>query len=197
MAPVMRALAQHLPMVHFWAPDGLQPCPAYPQGRQWFSFDGAVWNVDPQAKEHTLGLLKHSWHTFYERLDEAAQMMADQLTYGLNGFKGPVFVGGFSQGCGMAFHMALQKMVVAGAVGFSGFYILDQMPVYQPPMFWYHGDQDTMVHVSWMTQAQTQFFQHKIPLESHIQQGLEHTISPEGLMLAGQFIQRHLSQSSV
>lgn len=183
--------AFNLPNAYFWCPDGLEPCPEYPPGRQWFSFEGSFWNVDPQAQQdHTLGLLKASWHTFYQRLDRAASEIAHRIQEGLKGFTGPVFIGGFSQGCGMAFHIGLEKMTLAGVVGFSGFYLLEQEPAYKPPFFWCHGDRDEMIDISWMTQAQQGLLAYNIPVESHVIRNLTHQVSVDGVQKAREFIIR-------
>ncbi len=94
----LASLAQSFQMddVFFWCPQGHSPCEAYPGGRQWFSL--AQWDSFD---------LEGSFSQFIRRMDDAAELFILQLKKGIKEFKGPLFVGGFSQGAALAYHIGL------------------------------------------------------------------------------------------
>lgn len=173
-----------LPDVFFWCPHGYSPCESNPRGRQWFSL--AQW--DSSHFEGSIARLVPD-------MNRVAERCSAQLKQVLKGFQGPLFVGGFSQGAALAYHIGLFGLPVAGVIGFSGFTHLTSQPRFRPPLFWSHGADDEIVPFSWMEQGETSLKGYGLSLTSHVDQGSGHHITPESIQAARSFLKTHLQES--
>jgi len=154
----------------------------------------SFWTFDESSPHHGWEAWYNSWPTFSSRLDQAADQIVADIHQGLNGFRGPVILGGFSQGCGTALYIGMYKMPVAAVAGFSGVYLLPkQDPLYRPPLLWSHGDEDTVIPLDWMKKASAAFFAHGLPLETYVMRGVGHKLTSQAVKIAREFIIRHVT----
>jgi phospholipase/carboxylesterase len=166
------------PDVFFWCPQGHSPCETHPGGRQWFSL--SQWDSCDFEKS-----LSH----MIARMDHASELLIAQLHEGIQGFEGPIYVGGFSQGAALAYHIGLFGMPTSGVMGFSGFYHLTSAPLFRPPLFWSHGKRDEVVPFSWMEKGVTSLKAYDLDLTSHVDPDAGHHITPQSTRAAGSFLQ--------
>lgn len=178
------ALAPHLPNTAFRAPNAPEPCAVNPGGRQWFpisSLDGA-----PEA-EMKAGA-ERAAKTLHAYLDET---LAEK---GLAPDR--VIVFGFSQGTMMSLNVVLRRNAAfAGLIGFSGRLVeIDGTgPITsKPPVLLVHGDQDPMVPVESLVEAEAALKAAGVNVRSHVSPGVGHGIAEDGLRLALDFMRESL-----
>lgn len=165
-----------LPRFFFWFPQGNERCESHQSGRQWFSLQGIE-----SARDWTS-------ETLLQRLEKASQLFIQSLQEGIGSFTGPIFVGGFSQGAALAYHVGLFGMPVAGILGFSGFYTLRQAPRFRPPLFWCHGDRDEVVPFAKMEEAEVSFAQYGLSFTKCVIPNGGHSIDNRGIQQARLFL---------
>jgi phospholipase/carboxylesterase len=96
---------------------------------------------------------------------------------------------GFSQGTMLSLHLGLRRKVrPAAIVGFSG--LLPGPPVGGeiPPILLTHGDSDQVIPPQAMFLAANQLGLAGARVQWHLAGGMGHGIDPEGLAMAGQFL---------
>ena len=100
---------------------------------------------------------------------------------------------GFSQGTMMALHVGLRReRQVAGIVGYSG--MLTGAPQLahdlksKPPVLLVHGTADPVVPVAALHDAQRSLDQLEVPVETHLSNGVGHSVDPVGLRLGAEFV---------
>ncbi|BDB96562.1 alpha/beta hydrolase [Candidatus Hydrogenosomobacter endosymbioticus] len=134
LLPVAESFSGEIKSARICMPDGIAPCEEYPCARQWFSLKFA----DFFSGDRDAGIWK--------ALDESCEVIANEMKDILKGFKGKLFVGGFSQGGAVACHLGLHKIKVDGIINYSGFYsLVFGEPRYCPPVLWCHGIEDKVV----------------------------------------------------
>lgn len=175
LIPLAQALG--LNEVAFWIPDGLFPCESVPDGYQWFSL-----------KNISLGPTAPSVTSYMPLLEQAADRVHHLIKEGLGTFKGPVIVGGFSQGAALAYQLAIHHLPVKACLGFSGFYHLNHPPLLRPPLYWSHGEKDDVVPAEWAKRSFRELEAYHLVLESHILPHDAHFISPQAVAKARQFL---------
>jgi phospholipase/carboxylesterase len=171
-------LAEHwrslLPSVAFAAPNAPTPVPGT-AGYQWFPIS----RIDP--------------HEMQKGVTIAAPVLDDYLDRELKRLNLPperLALAGFSQGTMLSLHLGLRRAVKPAAiVGFSG--LLPGPPpelAEYPPILLTHGDQDQVIPPQALFLAATQLGLAGAGVQWHLAPGMGHGIDPEGLMIAGQFL---------
>jgi phospholipase/carboxylesterase len=171
-------LAQHwqslLPTVAFAAPNAPTRVPGSP-GYQWFP----ITRIDP--------------HEMRKGVEAAAPMLDEYLDAELARLGLPperLALAGFSQGTMLSLHLGLRRKIrPAAIVGFSG---LLAAPVPAdgtiPPILLTHGDSDQVIPPQAMFAAASQLGLAGAAVQWHLAPGMGHGIDPEGLAIAGQFL---------
>jgi phospholipase/carboxylesterase len=170
-------LAQHwrdlLPTVAFAAPNAPMRIPGGP-GYQWFPIS----RIDPHEMQKGVEV---AGPTLDEYLDgELARLGLPPERLALVGF---------SQGTMLSLHLGLRRKVrPAAIVGFSG--LLPGAPLGGeiPPILLTHGDSDTVIPPPAMFLAANQLGLAGARVQWHLARGMGHGIDPEGLAMAGQFL---------
>jgi phospholipase/carboxylesterase len=177
LSPLGTAWRQVLPHTDFAAPDAPFAFDHGP-GHQWFSLDGVTETNRP------------------ERL-AAARVAFDRMlgdivaAHGLTGRLDRVALVGFSQGSIMALDaVASGRWPVAAIVAFSGRLASPQplTPSKATRMLLIHGAADPVILAAETDRAAVLLRQHGLDVASHILPRIGHTISPEGMAIAGDFI---------
>jgi phospholipase/carboxylesterase len=175
LAPEM---ADDLPHAQFISPDAPFPCDMAPYGRQWFS-------LQSRNNAHMMTGINAATPLLNAYIDACLKEYQLEI--------GSLFVVGFSQGTMIALHtMLTRKEPCAGIVGFSGAIVGSRefIPTItaKPPVCLIHGEQDTVVPFAALPDAEAALLKAGISVEAHPQQGLGHSINPQGLQAAINFI---------
>jgi phospholipase/carboxylesterase len=170
-------LANHwqglLPTVAFAAPNAPTRVPGSP-GYQWFPIS----RIDP--------------HEMQKAVEVAGPQLDEYLDGELARLNLPpenLALVGFSQGTMLSLHVGLRRKVrPAAIVGFSG--LLAGLPPDAdiPPILLTHGDSDQVIPPQAMFLAATQLGAAGARLQWHLARGMGHGIDPEGLGIAGHFL---------
>ena len=170
-------LAEHwrglLPTVAFAAPNAPTRVPGSP-GYQWFPIS----RIDPHEMQKGVEvagpMLDEYLDTELARLGVAPERLA---------------LAGFSQGTMLSLHLGLRRKVKPAAiVGFSGLLPAAPPSGEFPPILLTHGDSDTVIPPQAMFLAANQLGLAGARVQWHLARGMGHGIDPEGLMMAGQFL---------
>ena len=170
-------LAQHwrdlLPTVAFAAPNAPMRIPGGP-GYQWFPIS----RIDPHEMQKGVEVAGPALDEYLDgelaRLGLAPERLA---------------LAGFSQGTMLSLHLGLRRKVrPAGIVGFSGLLPGASPDGDIPPILLTHGDSDTVIPPQAMFLAANQLGLAGARVQWHLARGMGHGIDPEGLMMAGQFL---------
>lgn len=108
-----------------------------------------------------------------------------------------LIIGGFSQGAMMSFYTALRLETAPAAVlAFSGALtsedkLKDEIKS-RPPVFISHGEADPVVYASYANRADKALRDVNVPVETHIYPDYPHTIPPEGISDAFEFLKENL-----
>ena len=171
-------LAEHwrglLPTVAFAAPNAPTRVPGS-QGYQWFPIS----RIDP--------------HEMKKGVEVAAPVLDEYLDAELARLNLPperLALVGFSQGTMLSLHLGLRRAALPAAiVGFSG--LLPGPPpelAEFPPILLTHGDQDQVIPPQALFLAAGQLGAAGAGVQWHLAPGMGHGIDPEGLMMAGAFL---------
>jgi phospholipase/carboxylesterase len=170
-------LAQHwrdvLPTTAFAAPNAPMRVPGSP-GYQWFPIS----RIDP--------------HEMQKGVEVAGPALDEYLDGELARLGLPperLALVGFSQGTMLSLHLGLRRKVrPAAIVGFSG--LLPGAPPCGeiPPILLTHGDSDQVIPPQAMFLAANQLGLAGARVQWHLAAGMGHGIDPEGLAMAGQFL---------
>jgi len=170
-------LANHwqglLPTVAFAAPNAPTRVPGSP-GYQWFPIS----RIDP--------------HEMQKGVDVAGPQLDEYLDGELARLGLPpenLALAGFSQGTMLSLHVGLRRKVrPAAIVGFSGLLAGLPPPGEIPPVLLTHGDSDQVIPPQAMFLAATQLGAAGARVQWHLAHGMGHGIDPEGLAIAGEFL---------
>jgi phospholipase/carboxylesterase len=178
LAGMWRGLA---PNALWIAPNAPEPVPGALGGFQWFPIEA----LDPRLLARGVESVAPNLDRFVDRELEKAGLSADRL----------VLIG-FSQGTMMALHVGLNRARDPLAViGFSG--ALTSPPkeplTARPPILLVHGDKDDMVPVAASLAAAEALCKAGHAASFHISAGAGHTIAPDGLDVATQFLRQALA----
>lgn len=170
-----------LPGALFVAPDAPTVCRDNPGGYQWFplDFDRPEFRLEGAAAARPV----------------LTRFLADLWEQtGL----GPetTLLAGFSQGAMMALHvgLALPAPPLLGIIGFSGALLpppgFPAAGAPRPPVCLVHGDRDPVVDPAYSADAADRLAALGYEVSYHVERGAGHTIAPDGLAFAGDFIAR-------
>jgi phospholipase/carboxylesterase len=175
-------LAQSLPDVHFFAPDGIESCDMGPFGYQWFSLQ----NRDE-------AMLRSELERVAPKIRALIKNKAEELGLGLQ----DVILLGFSQGTMTSLYLALTSEVDYKAlVGFSGALVLPKEPrATKTPIFLSHGTEDDILDHSSMERAEKFLRDLGVNVETLSVPYLAHSIDMNGLDKAVSFIKKQLFHS--
>ena len=170
-------LASHwqdlLPTVAFAAPNAPTRVPGSP-GYQWFPIS----RIDPHEMRKGVEVAGPQLDEYLDgelaRLGLAPERLA---------------LVGFSQGTMLSLHVGLRRKVQPAAiVGFSGL-LAGAPPAGEiPPILLTHGDSDQVIPPQAMFLAATQLGAAGARVQWHLAHGMGHGIDPEGLAIAGEFL---------
>jgi phospholipase/carboxylesterase len=170
-------LANHwqglLPTVAFAAPNAPTRVPGSP-GYQWFPIS----RINP--------------HEMQKGVEVAGPQLDEYLDGELARLNLPpenLALVGFSQGTMLSLHVGLRRKVrPAAIVGFSGLLAAPPPDADIPPILLTHGDSDQVIPPQAMFLAATQLGAAGARLQWHLARGMGHGIDPEGLGIAGHFL---------
>ena len=170
-------LAQHwqglLPTVAFAAPNAPMRVPGSP-GYQWFPIS----RIDPHEMQKGVEVAGPALDAYLDGELARLGLAPDRLA-----------LAGFSQGTMLSLHLGLRRKVrPAAIVGFSG--LLPGAPPDGeiPPVLLTHGDSDTVIPPQAMFLAANQLGLAGARVQWHLARDMGHGIDPEGLAMAGQFL---------
>jgi len=167
-----------LPDALFVAPNAPEACRDNPSGYQWFPIDfgNPEYRFDGAARSRPIitEFLIDLW-------SQTGLRPADTL------------LGGFSQGAMMALHVGLSlDSRLMGILAFSGALIAPdgflERPGPMPPICLVHGDRDQVVDPDLSATAATILKGKGFDVRFHVEAGSGHTIAPDGLAFATEFI---------
>jgi phospholipase/carboxylesterase len=166
-----------LPSAAFAAPNALTRIPGGP-GYQWFPIS----RIDPHEMQKGVEVAGPALDTYFDAELARLGLPPDRLA-----------LVGFSQGTMMSLHLGLRRKVrPAAIVGFSG--LLPGSPPQLepgsviPPILLTHGDSDQVIPPQAMFLAAAQLGLAGAMVQWHLAGGMGHGIDPEGLAMAGQFL---------
>lgn len=177
LAPYWR---QIFPDALFVAPNGPHACDINPQGFQWFPLDLSREISRLTGSEAA----RPSINAFLEDLWAETGLGPEDT-----------ILGGFSQGAMMALDVGFRmEKPLLGIVAFSGGVIdPDNVGAHiksKPPVCLVHGAEDDVVPVSMSVVGGEALKKSGIDVSVHVSPGAGHTIAPDGLQVAGEFLQR-------
>jgi phospholipase/carboxylesterase len=162
-----------LPTVAFAAPNAPTRTPRAP-GYQWFP----ITRIDP--------------HLMQQGVEVAGPVLDEYLDAELARLGIPpenLALAGFSQGTMLSLHVGLRRKVQPAAiVGFSGMLAGVPPPGAIPPILLTHGDSDQVIPPQALFMAALALGQAGACVQWHLAPGMGHGIDPEGLAIAGEFL---------
>jgi phospholipase/carboxylesterase len=173
-------LGQFLPDTLFVAPDGPIACKNIPSGKQWLRTQKN--NQTQLLKE--IKTLTSSLNRYLDDLLKVYNLPPEKMAFL-----------GFSQGARVALHVGLRRPLCPGIVAMSGSYLDEPSAVNlsHPPILITHGVEDQKAPVALAQESHTRLEALKMPVTLILLPGVAHDIDPQGLTLAGEFLQECLS----
>lgn len=173
LAPMLQ---DALPDTAFLSPNAPFPFDMAPFGYQWFS------------------LMERSTASMLAGAETAAPHLNAYIDEVRERFKltdRDIALFGFSQGTMMSLYAGLRRAEpLAGIVGFSGALVgAETVPAGRTPVCLIHGEWDDVVPFGALAMAEAALRAKKISVETHARPNLGHSIDPEGLDAALQFLQ--------
>lgn len=180
-------LSPAFPDIAFSSPNAPEPCPMAPGGLQWFPLTHNPGGF--RSEDEYWNGVNHSQEVLNAYIDSELER--------LNLDESRCVLLGFSQGTMMSFHVGLRRQKqLAGIIGFSGVLTGDNRLKddiqSKPPVLIIHGEEDPVIPVEAVPRATTALRDVNIEAEWHIVAGLGHGIEQVGLLLAANFLRRHL-----
>lgn len=177
-------LGQFLPNTLFVAPEGPTACKTIPGGKQWLS---APKNNKPQLLNE-IKTLTPSLNRYLDDLLKTYDIPPEKMAFL-----------GFSQGARIALHIGLRRPKSAGIVAMSGSYLDDPKAVNlsKPPILIIHGLEDNKAPVSLARESYKRLDALKMPVTLILLPGVGHDVDPQGLVIAGQFLNDCVSEKLV
>ncbi len=173
-----------LPDTLFVAPNGPEKCPINPAGYQWFDLDlnREISRLNGSKKVRPV-------------LEEFLSGLWEQTGFG----PGQTFLAGFSQGAMMALDVGLRlEEELMGIISFSGGLVgedgWEKRTRVRPPVCLVHGEEDEVVPVSMSTASKKRLENVGTRVAMHLEPGLGHSISVEGLGFALAFMRQIMEE---
>jgi len=172
--------SNYMPDTEFLSPNAPFGCSISGTGYQWFSL------VDMDQDKIKTEVLQVALilNTFID--DQLKIRNLDDINLALVGF---------SQGAMLALHVGLRReKKCAGIIGYSGM-LLDPENLRneiksKPPIVLVHGDIDPVITPLSLPKAEMKFKDLKIPIETHIREGLGHGIDAKGIEIGTTFLSK-------
>ena len=162
-----------LPTVAFAAPNAPTKTPGAP-GYQWFP----ITRIDPHLMQHGVEMAGPVLDEYLDAELARLGIPAENLA-----------LAGFSQGTMLSLHVGLRRKVKPAAiVGFSGMLAGVPPTADIPPILLTHGDADQVIPPQAMFMAALALGQAGACVQWHLAPGMGHGIDPEGLAIAGEFL---------
>ena len=170
-------LANHwqslLPTVAFAAPNAPTRVPGS-AGYQWFPIS----RIDPHEMQKGVEVAGPQLDEYLDGEPARLGLPPENLA-----------LAGFSQGTMLSLHVGLRRKVrPAAIVGFSGLLAGLPPPGEIPPILLTHGDSDQVIPPQAMFLAAAQLGAAGARVQWHLAHGMGHGIDPEGLAIAGEFL---------
>lgn len=167
-----------VPDAAFVAPHAPDACCIAPSGRQWFDLS----TKDPQAYQQGVLAVAPALNKFIDQEVARLQIKAKD-----------VLLAGFSQGAMMALHVGLRRSIPPkGILSLAGRlispHLLEKEIMGTPPVCLIHGEDDEVVPIFNMVQAEKALRGFDIELSTLKRPGLAHNIDEESVHFAGNFI---------
>ncbi|MBN8543415.1 MAG: dienelactone hydrolase family protein [Alphaproteobacteria bacterium] len=177
LAPLMK---EALPDTHFISPNAPFPCDMAPYGHQWFSL-----------QDRSLGAMLKGVRTVAPIVNQFIDAQRDRFKLR----DADIALLGFSQGTMTSLYVGPRRSKpLAGIVGFSGAMIgadlLHDEIRSKPPVCLIHGEEDMVVPFAAMQHATYALATEHVEVESHARPYLPHSIDPEGLDIAVNFLKK-------
>lgn len=170
-------LGDYLPGTLFVAPNGPEPCSTNPGFYQWYGMEAGIAGVDVGVR-HVAPLLNRYIDMQLERL----ALTDDRL-----------IILGFSQGGGVALEAAYRRENPCMALlCFTSSLrnkarLAEEMSV-RPPTLFVHGREDEIIPPDSVGRASSLLSSLGVHVETHICEGLGHTMNEEGVHVGANFI---------
>lgn len=178
LLPLAREWRSLLPDAQFRAPNAPHAFDLNGHGHQWFSIAG----VTAENREERLQTARHGFDSTVQRLVAEA---------GLEDALEKVAFVGFSQGSIMALDgLATGRWPVGRIVAFSGRLAtpLPLHPALRTKVLLIHGKEDPIIPAEESIRADGILSSYGVDIKAWIECDVAHTISPEGIRLAGEFL---------
>jgi phospholipase/carboxylesterase len=172
-----------LPNTLFIAPNAPQSCPGAPGGYQWWPLT----SLEPEARAAGVREPAQTLDAFIDDHLKRYGLAEDRLA-----------LVGFSQGTMVALHVGPRRQHrLAGIVGYSGM-LADPAALAaeartKPPVLLVHGDDDAVLPVAALHDAERTLGAQGFGVSTHVSAGLGHSIDEAGLRLGAQFLTQVLS----
>ena len=169
---------RYLPNTIFICPNGHEPCQINPSGFQWFDL----------TKDDPNYILGESI-----KAEKKLNKFIDQIKREYNLQNSKICLSGFSQGCMMSINLGLtSEEKYSCVVGFSG-KIINQNDLISRKknssnVLLIHGENDQVVHPSFMLEAKDFFIRNNVEIETHLIKNCDHHIPIEASSIALNYI---------
>lgn len=178
-----RMIQPALPNVAFVAPNAPSQLPRMAAAYQWWPIE--TFSMTERAAGAAAAA--PALDAFITQELEAAGLPSDRL-----------LLVGFSQGTMMSLHVGLRRPApIAGIVGISGMLVAPdtfQAEIRsKPPVLLIHGTQDDVVPFRSMDLAETALKAVGVSVETHVSEGIGHSVAQDGLIATVEFARRVLS----
>jgi len=183
LVPLGEALEGFLPDAVFVAPDAPEPFEGGGSGRQWFSIVGVS---DANREERVLKARAGFDRVVAREIERAG--FARRLDR--------VALFGFSQGAILSLDALVDgRWPIAAVVAASGRLVTPVGPkaAVSTPVLILHGERDEVISAADAGRAKRGLEGAGFAVEAHVYPGLGHSVSPEGLQVAGRFLARWLT----
>lgn len=179
LAPLIQPL---LPDAAFVAPNAPSPLAGMAQAYQWWP----IRTFSHDERSAGTAAAAPAIDAFLTRELERLGLTEDRL-----------LLIGFSQGTMMALHVGLRrKRPLAGIIGYSGMLVAaERLPTEirsRPPVLLVHGTADDVVPFRWLGEAEAALRANAVPVETHVSQGIGHTVDGDALAAGGAFARKML-----
>lgn len=193
------SIGRYFPFMHCFFPHGLESFEGGLSGYQWFSLR-SPWNASEPPLDFLEPLINQGAKKVVTHLEKTTPWLQECLkknshSASYDALKNediksyPLVLGGFSQGAALAYHLGFHYLPTAAVMGFSGFYLLKNDPLFKPPTFWLHGRQDDVVSLDCQHRGIKNLQQYAIPLQHHSFSG-GHSITDEAGKKASYYMQK-------
>ena len=180
-------LSEQLPDCFFASPDAPRRCGASPFGFEWFPIP----DIDGSTIPDMMQALALSEKLVIKLMDSYKERFS--INYS------DMVLLGFSQGCMISLNIGLRQLNnIGGVVGISGRLLMpesleENKKDSYPPVILIHGDEDEVVPISSMYDAEKVLNKINVNFSTHVSKNVGHGIAPDGMAKALEFIKNIFS----